>query len=473
MGPISNTTFQNSDSLPIVETTVLPEPASTDASPHPVYTAERIKTIDIIRGFALFGILLMNIPIFGDNQIGFFNALGLPHNSTDYRTLTVVYSFFDGTMRGLFSMLFGAGMILFTLNKKEKPGGVTIAEYYYRRLLWLVFFGMINAFVFLWEGDILFYYGLAGMMLYPFRKASAKWLIVLALVCFSVNLVKGAWGWSELREMRSKYKEATAAKKAKKKLTAEQEQAIGTWTNIESHQKPDTAEANKAIAEMQGNYFQVFKHLIPINSRSETWGSYEPIWDWLGMMFLGMALLGLGYFSGNLPASVYRLILLVGYGLGIPIGYIFFKNTYPNFLNFAGFVDNWRVPYWAAYDLRRVLLCFGHASLLILVFRSKLVPWLMKSLACVGQMAFTNYLVQSLVCTFFFFGYGFGYYHKLRFHQLYYVVGAVWIFQMIFSVIWLQYFRFGPFEWLWRSLTYWKKQPMLINKKTVSPQFNA
>ena len=111
-------------------------------------------------------------------------------------------------------------------------------------------------------------------------------------------------------------------------------------------------------------------------------------------------------------------------------------------------------------EFRRIPLAIGHASLVMLIFRSKLVPWLMKALANVGQMAFTNYLMQSIICTLFFYGYGLGYYNKLRFHQLYYVVGAVWLFQLIFSSIWMKYFRFGPFEWVWRSLTYWKRQPM-------------
>jgi uncharacterized protein len=88
------------------------------------------------------------------------------------------------------------------------------------------------------------------------------------------------------------------------------------------------------------------------------------------------------------------------------------------------------------------------------------VPWLMKALSNVGQMAFSNYLMQSIICTWFFFGYGFEFYGKLHYYQLYYAVFSVWIFQLIFSSVWLKYFRFGPFEWLWRSLTYWKKQPM-------------
>jgi uncharacterized protein len=95
----------------------------------------------------------------------------------------------------------------------------------------------------------------------------------------------------------------------------------------------------------------------------------------------------------------------------------------------------------------------------------------MKALANVGQMAFSNYLLQSIICTLFFYGYGFGYYNKLKFHQLYYVVGSVWLFQLIASSIWLRYFRFGPFEWLWRSLTYWKKQPM--RKEATAPLHNG
>src|SRR4051794_11987920 len=96
--------------------------------PHPVETADRIQTVDLVRGFALLGILLMNIPLFGIDESVFYYVLSASHKTTDFRTMAVIFTFFDGTMRSLFSMLFGAGMILFTLNKKEIPGGVTVAE---------------------------------------------------------------------------------------------------------------------------------------------------------------------------------------------------------------------------------------------------------------------------------------------------------------------------------------------------------
>ena len=153
--------------------------------------------------------------------------------------------------------------------------------------------------------------------------------------------------------------------------------------------------------------------------------------------------------------------LMIGYGIGIPIGWIMFNAPFTVSWNLGAFVDAYRVSHDILYDFKRVFLSLGHASLIMLVFRSRIIPWLMKGLANVGQMAFTNYLMQTIICTLFFYGYGLGYYNQLKFHQLYFVVAAVWVFQIIFSAIWLRYYRFGPFEWLWRSLTYWKKQPML------------
>ena len=169
----------------------------------PVAAAERIKTIDIVRGVALLGILLMNIPLFGIDWANLYPVRRGPHDTADFRTMQVICVFFEGTMRGLFSMLFGAGVILFTMNKKEILGGVTGAELFYRRLLLLVLFGVINAYVLLWPGDILFFYGLAGMVLYPFRKTAVKWLFLLSIVCIGIGLLKGQLGYNEAREQKN------------------------------------------------------------------------------------------------------------------------------------------------------------------------------------------------------------------------------------------------------------------------------
>jgi uncharacterized protein len=459
----TTSTYQDGNVLPIIETvdfnTIIPK---QEQAPHPVYTADRVKTIDIIRGVALLGILMMNIPFFGGDYGNIFDVSAGPRNTADFRTLQVVEAFFGGTMRGLFSMLFGAGMILFTMNKKEVPGGVTVAEYYYRRLLWLVFFGVVNAYVFLWYGDILYSYGLCGMLLYPFRKTGAKWLLIIGIACIGIGTFKGMLQWNEMREQRKEYVLAIAAEKAHKKLTPKQEEAKTAWLEVEKNVKPDTTWINRSRAKMHGNYVSVFNNLLQRNGNIQSWGMYHGMWDMISMMFIGMALFLWGFFSNKLSASTYKMALLIGYGLGIPIGLIFFNKGEVESINIGRYVDAWRVPHWALYDLRRLFLAIGHASLIMLIYRSKIVPWLMKALSDVGQMAFTNYLMQSIICTLIFHGYGFNLFGKLSYHQLYYVVGAVWIFQIIFSVIWLKYFRFGPFEWVWRSLTYWRKQPMKI-----------
>jgi len=428
----------------------------------PVATTDRIKSIDTIRGVALLGILMMNIPGFGINWDFYYNVTHSPRAGSDYYTFGVVFVFFEGTMRGLFSMLFGAGMVLFMMNKKEIPGGTTVAEYYYRRLLWLVLFGIINAFVILWQGDILFFYGLCGMLLFPFRKLKPQWLVVLALACVSFTMIKQQWEWNEFREKRKAYTEAVAAKKEKKELTGEQQGAIKKWTQIEKNQKPDTTFTNRNLRKMRSGYGTIFNYFIPQNSEVETWYMYHGVWDMLAMMLLGMAMFLWGFFSNKLRTSTYAMWMLIGYGVGIPIAWMLFDKGWMSYgvLGPGGFADAWRSSPRVFEELRRIPLTIGHASLIMLIFRSGVLKWLMKALSNVGQMAFSNYLMQSIICTFFFFGYGFGYYNKLRFHQLYYVVGAVWVFQLIFSSIWLRYFRFGPFEWLWRSLTYWKKQPM-------------
>lgn len=430
------------------------------AGAKPVAAADRIKSIDAIRGVALLGILMMNMPGFGINWDFWYPIITGPRAGKDYYTFATVFVLFEGTMRGLFSMLFGAGMVLFMQNKTELPGQPTVAEYYYRRLLWLVLFGLFNAFILLWGGDILFYYGLAGMILFAFRKLSPKWLLVVALSSMCFGMIKKQWNYNETREKRIEYNDAKAAEKEKKKLTEEQQGAIAAWTEIEKSQKPDTAVTNRNLRKMDGNYATIFTYFIPQNVSSEIGYMYYDPWDLFTMMFLGMALFGWGFFSNRLKTSTYVIWLLIGYGVGLPIAWSIFDQQWMGGVDVGAYFDRWRSSHTVFGEFRRILLTIGHASLVMLVFRSNIVPWLMRALANVGQMAFTNYLMQSIICTWFYYGYGFGYYNKLRFHELYYVVFAIWLFQLIVSSIWLRYFRFGPFEWLWRSLTYWKWQPM-------------
>src|SRR5262249_14919267 len=111
------------------------------------------------------------------------------------------------------------------------------------------------------------------------------------------------------------------------------------------------------------------------------------------------------------------------------------------------------------YPFQRILLVMAHVSTIILLYKSRFAQSLFRRLEAVGQMAFTNYIMHSVICTLVFFGYGLNQYAEWQYYQLYFLVLAIWILQLIASPLWLHYFQFGPLEWLWRSLTYWRRQP--------------
>ncbi|MBD2701493.1 DUF418 domain-containing protein [Spirosoma sp. BT702] len=173
---------------------------------------------------------------------------------------------------------------------------------------------------------------------------------------------------------------------------------------------------------------------------------YLSLWDNLCMMFLGMALFKWGFFSAKLSTRSYWLSLLGSYSIGLPLSAVGMFLMQQRLLDPAQYAQQWIIPA-LGYDVQRALAGIGHASLVILLYRSGVVPWLLKALANVGQMAFSNYILQTLCCTLFFNGYGLGYYGKLAYHQLYYVVAVVWIINLTFSAIWLQFYQFGPLEW--------------------------
>jgi uncharacterized protein len=181
-------------------------------------------------------------------------------------------------------------------------------------------------------------------------------------------------------------------------------------------------------------------------------------------MLIGLAFFKLKILQGEAKTKVYVAMTILGLGLGLPLSYLFV--TYDVNHNFNWFEISKTKPF-DFYEIQRLVHSIGIFGLIMLMYKSGLFKWFFALLRPVGQMAFTNYITQSIMCGFFFLGIGLGYFGKLEYHQLFYVVATVWIIQILWSHIWLRYFRFGPFEWLWRSLTYWKKQPM--KKSVASP----
>lgn len=175
-----------------------------------------------------------------------------------------------------------------------------------------------------------------------------------------------------------------------------------------------------------------------------------------------MACFKTGVLTGQHPAKTYWLLFIIGFGIGLILSYFRLQQmlTY----NFNGY-EITRNTSFQFYEISRFFRSVGFFGLIMLLYKSGWFKWLFNLMRPVGQMAFTNYLMQSILGGIIFYGIGFGLFGRLQRYELYYVVGALWIFQIIFSHIWLRYFRFGPLEWLWRSLTYWKVQPM--KKKNV------
>lgn len=291
----------------------------------PVGPSERISSVDMIRGFALLGILLMNIVGFAwPHQAYNDPTIAAGDSGKNLAAWFFNYVLFDGKMRALFSMLFGASVVLMTSRAEQRVGQAQIADIYYRRMLWLLLFGIIDAYV-------------------------------------------------------------------------------------------------------------------------------------TGMMLLGMGLLKLGVFSAIRSNRFYALMVLVGYGIGIPLNAWIASRNVASHFDLANVFQN-----ACAYDAGRFSVALGHVGLMMLIYRAGLLRFLTSALAAVGQMALSNYLFQNIVCTLLFNGYGFGLFGRIERFQLYGVVLAVWVVQLVASPIWLRYFRFGPMEWLWRSLTYWRRQPMRI-----------
>lgn len=427
----------------------------------PVPETSRISLIDMLRGFALLGILMMNIPGFSMADYS-FEAFKNDPDSFNFWLYQFIGVFFEGKMRAMFGMVFGAGVLLFVANKSGK--GTSVHWLYYRRMFWLLIFGLIHSHLILWIGEILYLYAVCGMILYLFRNVPPRYLVWAVPIVAVASFVAGTIQYQDIREKRIAYSEATKAKSENKTLTATQTKALTEWREIEKTMIPNREDAKANTKKMKSDYSTVAGYLRPIALDIQT--KYLPfeIWDSLALMLLGLALFKWGFLTGAWSNKEYWTVAKIGYGFGLPL--VIYSNYYA-FHHFSTLEANLtrmeEVPInWVnlIYPFQRILLVMAHAAALILLYKSGVIQGLMNRLVAVGRMAFTNYISHSVICTLFFFGYGLNYYAELAFYQIYIVVLAIWAFQLIISPIWLKYFLFGPLEWLWRSLTYWKVQPM-------------
>jgi len=426
---------------------------------NPVAREKRIDILDSLRGFALLGILIMNIPFFSTPyQIASNPFIKGELSGLNYKLWWIQSVFFEGAMRGMFSMLFGAGAFLL-LDRLEKRGaGLETADIFYRRTIWLIVFGMVNAFVFLWPGDILFNYGICGMFLFVFRHSKTSVMLSLIGVCLVIGTLVPTGKMYMAKDVREKGEKTIMEEKGGKTLSSKEKKQKKEWEEMKEHLdvKKLATHAKETKEIMQKGYFDIFGEVAGFNIKFESIVLYkEFFWDAMAFILIGILLFKAGFLTGNLGSLWYILTVFLGYGIGVGLGIYDVETRIRLKMDFTRYADAFGV---SLYQFRRLALSIGHISLLLLMYKSSWFGWLMKLLANVGRMAFTNYLSQTLICITLFYGFGFGLFGELPLYKVYGIMVCIWIFQILFSAIWLRFFVIGPFEWVWRSLTYKKRQ---------------
>jgi uncharacterized protein len=349
-------------------------------------------------------------------------------------------------------MLFGAGLVLMGMRAARFAG------VYYRRLLWLGLIGMAHGYL-LWWGDILFFYAIGGLLLYPLRRLSPRTLLTIGIILLLVGLPMSSGMGYFFSFMKATAAEAEALMQAGETPNEMQMGFYEGWQDARSGMAPTPEDIAEEIEMHQGGYWDIVVGRAPDLLFSQIFGTvfFVP-WRIAGLMLIGMALMKLGVFAARRSPRFYILCIAFGYGIGLPLAAF---SAYTQFAHDFYFLYTFKVGGHFNY-VGSTLVAVGHIGVVMLICRSGVLPWLRSRLSDVGRMAFTNYLLQSVICTTLFYGYGFGLYGRVgRLSQMGVVV-LVWIVLIALSAFWLRRFRFGPAEWLWRSLTYWRRQPMRL-----------
>jgi len=395
----------------------------------------RIATLDIIRGIAVMGILVANMPAFALPSAAYFSPLAWggtgPAELTAWATTFV---FFEGKMRGLFSFLFGASMLL--VIDRAEASGQGAARVHYARMAVLLAFGLAHLYL-IWWGDILAHYALVGMIAFLFHRLGARSLLTWGLVALGLTLLSNIGGWIALTQSAAR----------------DTPEAIATWNEFaKSFGVPPRDWLEGEITVTRGSWWG---HVEGRLEHEDPLGFLRVVGiETLSAMLLGMAAFRSGFLTGAWDKRRYQRWAIICLGLAWSGYALLGLNTYLH-----GFDQRWvffgSITGSAPF---RILGTVGYAALFIWLIHPE--SWLGQRLAAVGRAAFTNYLGTSILVTAIFYGWGFGQFAEWNRAQLYIVPPIIWAIMLAWSKPWLDRFAYGPFEWLWRSLARWELQPM-------------
>lgn len=430
------------------------------SSAKPVSQKERIILLDSLRGTAVLGILLMNITAFAYSGVLEADPFIRNESTLNFRIWHFVNVFISGSQRALFSMLFGAGILLFVGRKEQTLKGLETADYFFRRQLWLIVFSLVDVFILWWQSDILLHFAIIGMAMFVSRNLTPKQLIIGAVVCLMLMVARENRDLYKRKKLIARGEAVAALNLPTDSLTFLQKaqlQAMKEFryvTSTEGKLKRITADNARVL----GNLASTYGYRTNIYVDSLIPNLFYAVWDVPIFMFLGMAFFKLGILTGSAPVRTYLWMAIVGLSIGLILSYIRIQYRVEAKADLFETTKNMHVAF---FHLDRVFRAIGIVASFMLLYKSGIFDWLFSKLQPVGQMALTNYLGQSAICSFIFNGFGLGLFGKLERYEIYLVVLAIWIFQVLFSVIWMRYFLYGPCEWAWRSATYWRLQPFV------------
>lgn len=396
----------------------------------PIAKSQRIGELDLIRGVALLGIIIANMPLFSYPYL-YTNLLSEPWWTTvwDRAVQQLTYIFIDFKFITIFSFLFGLGFMIFLQRAEQK--GRNRVWLYLKRLLVLMAIGLIHSY-FIWFGDILFLYAFMGFFLIFFRNCRGKTLLIWSLgllvipaALLAVLTFAGDGGW------------------------------LGILPSI---QTVEELIAESLVVYGQGTYGEIFEQrLVDLAILQENSLFLFPLT--LSMFLLGAYTWKQGLFL-NLAqhTTLIRQIRFWSLIIGIPfliLQVFLFKQfdlarTGYNFVHYIGIM------------VAGPAICLFYMSSLLLLARNKRWNEWLTPLQAVGRMALTNYILQSLICTFLFYSYGFGLYNQIGPALCFLISIGIFSLQVAGSNLWLKHFQFGPLEWIWRMLTYGKWQSIQI-----------
>ena len=429
----------NASAAPELETDLAPAAGTPD---QPVDAGERLVTLDLIRGIAVLGILFANITAFGQSLDAYFWPEALPDGPTIWDRAVWFFQlvFIDHKFRGLFSLLFGAGIYLFMERAWVRGSGVRLQ---FRRLCWLLLFGAIHYFL-IWHGDILGTYAATGLMVLPMLKWTARRQLRVGLWAYAIGTLVFVTGFTSAYLVSVN---PVAASYASADMREDMAQSAAQALK----------DSREEIALYGGDSYAA----IVREKATEPGGfigglTIVPLIETLGLVLIGMGLYRLGFFSGTFDPALMRK-----WGWRGLLGGIAFTALVALWPVLTGFhYMRTMLTFNALGRLAQLPIALGVAALLVVNAPRFAQTGLGSRFVATGRMAFSNYLGTSILMMFMFHGWALGLFGKLHRPELMLIVMAVWAAMLLWSKPWLARFRYGPLEWLWRCLTYWKLFPL-------------